>query len=172
LRGHHPAPRQLAAINLLAPIPGHPKENVIGADQRPLSIEKQDSDGIGLQHPLQFPLTLPQRFLMPLTFGDVSGDLRGADDLAAGIPYRRNRQRHVDKRAIFAAADGFVMIDAFAKPDALQYSRLFIDALGGHEHGYRSADRFLGGVTENAPRSVVPTDDDAVEALGDNRVVG
>ena len=83
-----------------------------------------------------------------------------------------NAQRNVQQRAVFAAADCFVVVDALAAPDALQDARLFIEPTGRYEHGDRLADRFRRCVTKEPHGPVIPTGDDAVEVFADDGIVG
>ena len=62
----------------------------------------------------------------PFALGDVARNLRGADDRAVFVPYRRNGQRNVDDAAVLAAPDSLKVLDALAAPDTLQDSRFFI----------------------------------------------
>ncbi len=105
-------------------------------------------------------------------FGDVASDLGGADDLPVRAPDRRDSQRNVDQPAIFSHAHGFVVLDTFARPESGEDCRLFIFMIFGDEDRDWFADYFVGGVTKDALRTVVPTRDDALECLADDRVVG
>jgi hypothetical protein len=58
------------------------------------------------------------QLLPALSLGDVARDFRRADDPAIGVLDRRNRERDVDQAAVLAPANGFVVIDALAAPDA------------------------------------------------------
>ena len=107
-----------------------------------------------------------------LIFGNVAGDFRGADDVAGSVVDGRDRDRDVDAAAVFADADGFEMIDAFAPADFRQNGGFFVESLGRQQNQNRLADDFVGGVAEDALGGRVPTEDDAVEIFADDRVVG
>jgi hypothetical protein len=115
---------------------------------------------------------LAQRLLGRLPLGDVAGDLRGADDAPVGGPDGRDRQRDVYERAVLAAADGLVVLDALARADAREDGRLLVDVVFGEEGGDGLADDLLGRVAEDALGPLVPTGDDAFERLADDGVVG
>src|SRR5204863_8986181 len=55
--------------------------------------------------------------------------------------------------------------------DPLQDSFLFIQALGRNEDRDGPAHDFIRAVTENAFRALVPTGNNAVQVLADNRIV-
>ena len=55
-----------------------------------------------------------------LLLADVAGDLRGADDIAAGIAHRRHRDRHIDGSAAFVQSSGLEMRDALTSTQRLQ----------------------------------------------------
>ena len=50
-------------------------------------------------------------FLGAFLFRYVANNLRRADDPAAFISNRRNRERNVDQRAVLPFSNGFVVID-------------------------------------------------------------
>src|ERR1700678_2331482 len=64
------------------------------------------------------------------------------------------------------------MINPLASPQARNNLFFFSTALRRNEKRDRLADGFVRGVAENPLRTLVPTGDDAVEALADNRVIG
>src|SRR6185295_13418929 len=49
-----------------------------------------------------------------LIFGNITGDFRGADDVAGGVVDRRDGNRDIDAAAVFANPDGFEMINSLA----------------------------------------------------------
>src|SRR5260221_589210 len=64
--------------------------------------------------------------LAPLALGNVTDNLRGADDLSLRIFDRRDGQRDVYQTPVLTLADGFVMFDALAASDASYNDRLFV----------------------------------------------
>jgi hypothetical protein len=80
---------------------------------------------------LEFPEEQGLLLLRPSALGDVAGDLRGADDPPLAVPERRYRERDLDQRAVLAAADGLVVLDALAAPDALEDPGLLVGMIGG-----------------------------------------
>jgi hypothetical protein len=63
------------------------------------------------------------------------------------------------------------MVDAFAPAQARKDRRFFVDVVRRHQHRHRTADGLLGGVAEDALRTLVPGLDDAFQRLGDDGVV-
>jgi hypothetical protein len=66
----------------------------------------------------------------------------------------------------------FIMIDAFAAPDALNDDRFLVLAIGGNDDRDRLSDHFLREIAEQALRRPVPTGDDPVDILADDRIIG
>src|SRR3546814_2911967 len=74
-------------------------------------------------------------------FGDVAGDLRGADDRPVGRPDWRDRQRDRDQAAVLALAQGLEVVHALALANLGEDHGLFVVPVGRDEHGDRLADR-------------------------------
>jgi hypothetical protein len=104
------------------------------------------------------------------TRGDVAGDLRRADDDAAGVFDRRNAQRHVDAAAVLALPDGLVVVETFAAPDAGKDFRFLVLQLRRDQDGDGFADDLVGSVAEQGFGGAVPADDNAAEVFADNGV--
>jgi hypothetical protein len=81
-----------------------------------------------------------------------------------------NRQRNIDETAVLAMTDCVVMLDLLAPADAIKDRGFFIMALLWNEDGDRLADHFLRPVPEKLLSALVPTLDDAVEILAEDRV--
>ena len=64
------------------------------------------------------------------------------------------------------------MIDSFAAPDAGRGSPSPLLAIRWNQSHDRRADHFVGGVSEDALRTEIPTGDDTVQILSDDRIVG
>src|SRR5580704_4107916 len=108
----------------------------------------------------------------PLARGDIAGDFRGADNGTVCVFDWRNAERNGKLAAVLALADGLVVIEAVAVPDAIEDLRFLVLQFRRNEDPDRFADDFFGRVTEQLLGGVVPADDDAVEILADDRVAG
>ena len=64
------------------------------------------------------------------------------------------------------------MIDPFAGPDPTKNDRLFLDAIRRKNDGYRLPEDFGRCVAKEPLRGSVPRQNDAMQVLGDDRVVG
>jgi hypothetical protein len=62
---------------------------------------------------------------------DVAGNFRCADDFALGILDGRDGQRNLDRTAVLASANGFIMLDALATPDTVDDRGFLFLAIGG-----------------------------------------
>src|SRR6185437_8183730 len=96
---------------------------------------------------------------------------RHAGDFAPRVADRRDRERDVDRPAVLAAVFRLIAVDQFAGAQALHDAGLFTDAFGGHQHGAGLPDRFLGGVSEQFFRALVPASDGVGQIAADDRVV-
>jgi hypothetical protein len=63
------------------------------------------------------------------------------------------------------------VLDSFTGSQSSEDCRFFIFVIFGDEDRDWLADYFVGSVAENALRAFVPTRDDAIKRLTDNRVV-
>src|SRR5262249_40364538 len=83
----------------------------------------------------------------------------------------RKRQRDLDSLAIFAATDGFEVLDGLAATKPIQHLRLFLETLDRRNNADGFADGFFGGVTEKLLCRTIPTGNDTIKALANNGVV-
>ena len=112
------------------------------------------------------------RFLRELPLGDVSRDLRRADDLAVDVLHRRHGDRDVDQFAVLALPHGVEGRDPLSAPQAGDDAVLLFISIGAHQERDALADRLFRGVAEDPLGALVPTRDHSVEGLADDRVVG
>src|SRR5205809_1240282 len=63
--------------------------------------------------------------LTAFTFGNVTGDLRRADDLTLKVSNRRDGQRNIYQAPMLALTNGLIVIDALTASDALKDGVLF-----------------------------------------------
>src|SRR5260370_981768 len=110
--------------------------------------------------------------LAPLVLGNVTDNLRGADDLSLRIFDRRDGQRDVYQTPVLTLADGFVMFDALAAPNALDDRFLFVLVFWRDQNLDVLANYLFGHVAKDSLGRAVPGDDSAIEVLADNCVVG
>ncbi len=104
-------------------------------------------------------------------FGNVSRDLRCADDRAAGVADRRDGHRHFHQPSVLAHPDGLEVFDPLAAADLREHDVFFAQAVRRDQHRDRLADSVCGRVAEQALSAAIPRGDDAVQILADNRVV-
>lgn len=67
-----------------------------------------------------------------------------ADYFVVECFYRRNRERNFDQRTVFAAANGFKMVNSPAAADFFQNQFFFIIPLFGNQYQDRLPDGFFG----------------------------
>jgi hypothetical protein len=63
---------------------------------------------------------VPRFFQSPCFCSTMSRDFRCADDLPKIISHGRYCQQNLHKTSVFALADSFKMVDAFAAPDSIE----------------------------------------------------
>ncbi len=114
----------------------------------------------------------PHQLLIAESVGDVASDLRGADDDAVRVEYRRNVDRQVDQPTVLASPDGFELLDPFPCSDARQDRWLLVRPILGNDRPHGFADHFFGGVAQKALCCGIPAFDDSGERLADDDVVG
>jgi len=103
--------------------------------------------------------------------GDVARDLRGAHDVAGGVPDGRHRDRHVDEPPVLGATHGLEVIDPLAPPDAREHVVLFRPPILGNDQRDGAADGLRRRPAESPLGGGVPGCDDAVERLAHDDVV-
>src|SRR6202044_402481 len=72
---------------------------------------------------------------------------------------------------MLALSNGLEMVDAFSSPDARENRPLFVLPVLWNDNRDGLADGLSGGVAEDTLRASIPTGDNAVEVLADNRIV-
>src|SRR5690349_2192038 len=110
--------------------------------------------------------------LCALPRADVAGNVGSADHRTCRIMQGRNRKRSVNQCSIFAAADGFVMVDALAAANALQVIQLLVPTIGWNDQCNRPSDNLFGCIAENAFCPLVPARDYTTEIGAYDRVIG
>ena len=106
-----------------------------------------------------------------LALGDVARDGRLADDDAAGVDDRRNRQRHVDAVPVLGDADRLVVREVLAATHPREDVRFFVRVLGWHEPIDRLADHLCRGVAIKPLRAGIPAHRDPFERGAEDRVL-
>src|SRR5689334_16745863 len=92
--------------------------------------------------------------------GDVAGDDRGADDAAAGVLDRRDRQRDVETDAVLADPLGLIGLESLARAHPVEDLLLLVLVVGGDEEGDVAANGLLGAVAVESLGGGVPGGDD------------
>src|SRR5215204_2697802 len=113
-----------------------------------------------------------QGLLSALAAGNVAGDFGSANDGLLRIFEGRNGKGDVDESAVFALADGLVMLDGFSTAYASNDVMLFVLSFAGYKHDDGVPDDFVRGVAEETFGAAIPTGNDAVKVFGDNGVLG
>ena len=129
--------------------------------------------GHGRQFRGQLRIQRLDRRFRALAFRNIAGDLRSANDAALSVLHGGNGEGNVDQRAVLPPAHGLEMLNALAAFETREDFGLLVLAIGGDEQsGNGLAYRFRGRIAENPFGALVPTCDNAVKVLTDNRVVG
>jgi hypothetical protein len=123
------------------------------------------------QHPFFQLVTMPgQRLFSPPALGNVAGDLRGADDSTFVVPDRRQRDRNFKHVTILGNPRGFIVLDRFATSDRGKQPLFLVVTLRGNHRQDRLPEDLGCRIAEELFRAMVPTGDDAVQALADDRI--
>src|SRR6185437_1737375 len=109
--------------------------------------------------------------LAAFAFRYVASDFRCPDDFALGVSDRRDGQRNVDQTPILALANGFIVFDALSATYSLYDRLLLFLKIWRSQNCNRLADDFVREVPENSFRAAIPTGDDAIRILADDRIV-
>src|ERR1700730_16840532 len=115
-------------------------------------------------------MSFPLLRLLPL--GDISSHLRRTHDTTGGILDRRDRHGDIELPSGVRDANGFEMFESLATPDTRQYLLFLISPIWWNQPHDRRPDHFLGFISENAFRPVIPAGDDTVQVLSDDSIVG
>src|SRR5271167_2154994 len=126
----------------------------------------------GIEDRAQMRFPLEERGLSPIRFSNVAGDLRGADDLPGLATDRRYGQRDLNEPSVLSPTFSLVMLDPLAASDAVEDTPHLIGASRGCQNRDRLSDHLGGGIAENPLCGLVPTGDDTIERLADDRVLG
>ena len=97
-------------------------------------------------------------------------DRRGADDSAALVAYRRDREQDLDARAILASPDGLEVRDRLASGESRVQALDLALTLPRLEELDRPPHDLVGRVAVQPLGGRVPARDHPVEALADDRV--
>jgi hypothetical protein len=104
--------------------------------------------------------------------GDVAGDFGDGDCFSVAILDGRDGDGDVDRSSVPGDAFGFDVFAVIAGEKALDHVGLLGCAFRGNENRDRAANDFMGGVSQKAFGSGVPTEDGSVELFGDDGIVG
>ena len=120
---------------------------------------------------LRFLHRFAKGLLCRLSLGYVSSHLGRADHIAGGIFDRRYRDGDAEPSPVLSDTNRFEMTEAFAAPNAGEDLRFFFLVIRWNQSHDRAADHFVGGVSEDALRPQIPTGNDTVQVLSDDRIV-
>src|SRR5437762_14174625 len=104
--------------------------------------------------------------------GNVTRNVRRADNIPALIIDGRNGQRNVERAAVLSAVYRLVTNNALAPADPFHDSQLFVLAIRRDQDRDRFADNFSSGVAKEPFRFFVPTGDPFIEIYAYDRVTG
>ena len=106
------------------------------------------------------------------SLADVSSDFRRADHFAVDVLDRRNRQRHVDPRAIFFQAHCFEMLDALAANQSLHNAAQLRLPVRWDDHRYGLTDCLLRREPIEPFGGGIPTGNGSTEVFSNNCIIG
>src|SRR5882672_9779880 len=115
--------------------------------------------------PRQLLASLSKSFLSLFTLCDISRNLGCAYDVPRAVSDRRDRQRDIDDRTVFALANRFVMIHLFPSPNPRQNIWFLILLSLRHQKRDRFANDLMRFITEHLLCATIPALDDAIEVL-------
>src|SRR5215831_20969186 len=107
-----------------------------------------------------------------LTFGNVAGDSRSADNRTVFVENGRGSCPDIHQRAVFADANRFVICRSLTLSKPRQNSGFLVNPLGSNEYCDWFSNCFSRSVTKECLSAVVPGCDDAVEIFGDDPILG
>src|SRR6185437_7026016 len=114
----------------------------------------------------------PQLFLGAKPFGDIPGDLGGADDLAVACPDGRDRQRDGDHLSVLCYTDRIEMIDIQTVPDAIDDHVLFAELVRRDQYRDMFSDDLAFLVAKQPLGRAVPASDISLQRLADDGILG
>src|SRR5919199_539621 len=98
-------PAQGARLEVLARVPNHPQQRVVGIQNPPIQVAKADADDVRVDHAAETLLAGSQRCLGILAGGDVAGDAANATDTACPLD-REHGHGDPDVAAVLASTQG------------------------------------------------------------------
>ena len=72
---------------------------------------------------------------------------------------------------VLVPADSLIVVYLFTAADTGQDLRFLINSVGRHKYSNRLADRLVSGVAKGHLGTLIPTEDNAVQILADDRVI-
>ena len=138
------------------------------------AVRVDDDDAVdrGLALGGQERLLEANRLEQPALLADVPGDRRRADDAAGCVGDRRDHQRHGEPLAVLADPFGLERLDPDTLADPLEDAVDLPAMVGRREAVDGGSHDLFGGVAVHLLGAVVPTEDRAVEGLGEDGVTG
>ena len=160
------------AAHLLPGIAEHGRDRRVDVQYFPGDgVVDEDAVGGGGENGPVVGLGIGDGLTRPFLFGDVAGDGRAGHDLAVGVLDRAHGERDVEAGTVLAQPDGLEMVDPAALAQGLVDDFQLSPELGRHDQVDHLADRFLGGVSVELFRTLVPAYDQAVDAFEQDGVV-
>jgi hypothetical protein len=84
-----------------------------------------------------------KRFLHSLSVRNVTGDFRGADNLARAVANRRDGQGNIDSAALLGDAHRVEMLDPITPDNACKNFSLLVSSFLRNDEGYWLADGLM-----------------------------
>ena len=133
-----------------------------------LSPANRSGDLVKQVQPYQLRLSL---CFCGLALRDVTRNLGGGNNFSLTVFHRRDAHGNVNSSAVFPNTHGFKMIHSFTVSDPRQDCWFLGMALGRNEHEHWFANGFLWGIPKQPFCCRVPTEDDTVQGLADDRII-
>src|SRR5919109_636511 len=161
-RLQHPRPAE-DAVQRRAQLVGHHGEELVLRAAR------------GLRGLAREPLADEQLLALLLDaspLGDVTRDLRRADDAPGRITDRRDRDRHLDEMTVLRPAHGVEVRNLLAAAEPREHAFFLVASVVGDDQQHDWPPDGLGGrPAKHALRGAIPGRHDAVEILADDDVL-
>ena len=140
-----------------------------------VGVSELDSSEHTRKQVLASMLGLPSQggdlLLTSLLLGDVSRDLRRANDLSVGVPDGGHGQRNDNQTAIFALPNRLEMVGTLPSPDPRQNRSFFVMSVYWNHDRDGLANRLFRRVAEDTFGTPVPACDHAIEVFAHDRVI-
>ena len=137
----------------------------------PMSVDDHDSIHRGFDDRAPARFAASQGLLDPLGVRNVSRDCGGAHNQAGRVLDRRHGERHIEHSAVLRQSSSLEVCNTLVGPDAVEDLVQFMPLIRWNQERGWTTDRFACGIAVQPLGTPIPTQDHAVEVLGDDGVV-